>query len=260
MPYDIYEKVDGSLGIWFHHEGHWRVATRGSLDNDYIFYAQAFASHFKHIPTHWTVLTEICMPPAADGMPRAVKHEPGLVYLGAVNRLTHEDIDPRYENGGIHWHGRVTYRYSGSIDSYLKASQSIEGTEGWVVRFNNGLRVKIKTAWYLRLFRAISALTEKHIKELMTKAGLDDWLKDFPEELQPEARAIYDAIFTRFQERRGTIMRDFARLQAESMSLTRDYRENRKAFALAVMDHPERPYLFMLYEGRSIDAKLLLEC
>jgi hypothetical protein len=42
--------------------------------------------------------------------------------------------------------------------------------------------------------------------------------------------------------------------------MSRDYRENRKAFALAVKDHGEKSYLFALYDGNTIDAKLLAEC
>jgi hypothetical protein len=147
-----------------------------------------------------------------------------------------------------------------SIDELTHRAKHHQGTEGWVIRYRTGLRVKIKTTWYLHIFRAISALNEKHVKELMLKAGLDDWLKDFPEELQDEARSIYDGIQTRFTARREVIMRDFARIQAEAFSVTRDFKANRKAFALAVKDHAERGFLFSLYDGQNIDARLLEDC
>ena len=38
------------------------------------------------------------------------------------------------------------------------------------------------------------------------------------------------------------------------------FRENRKAFALAVKDHPEKPYMFMLLDGQNIDNRLLEDC
>lgn len=255
--YDVFEKVDGSLGIWYFWQGRWNVATRGSLENDYTKYADRFSSLLEEFPEHWTVMTEICMPAADDGMPRAVKHEPGLYFLGAVNRLTLQDYHPHVERErwpatSAKWEGTE------SIETFLQRAKSTEGTEGWVVRFHNGLRVKIKTTWYLHLFRAISALNEKHVKELMLKAGLDEWLKDFPEELQEEARAIYDGIQMRFVERRERIMKDFSMLNVVSMK--RSYAENRKAFALSVKDHPEKAYLFMLYDGKSIDARLLEDC
>jgi RNA ligase len=247
LPYDVYEKVDGSLGIWYFYKDAWRVATRGSLANEYTAYAQQFAPLLADVPTHWTVMTEICMPADLDGMPRAVKHEPGLVYLGAVNRLSHDDINPRDQRS---WPYRIAMRLNASIDDLLLRVKDTEGVEGWVIRFENGFRVKIKTAWYLQLFRAISNLTEKHVKELMTKAGLDEWLKDFPEELQDDAKVIYTNIYDRFVERRDRIMRDFAQYN----------HPDRKTFALSIKDHPEKGYLFTLYDQKSIDTRLIMEC
>lgn len=259
-PYDVFEKVDGSLGIWYFFEDRWRVATRGSLENDYTVYAEQFAPLLTDMPKHWTVMTEICMPADLDGMARAVKHESGIHILGAVNRLSFDDIDPRIARE--YWPGKLGAKWEGNepIDHFLNRAKHEEGTEGWVVRFQSGLRVKIKTTWYLHIFRAISDLTEKHIRELMIHAGLDEWLKDFPEELQEEAKSIYDGIQTRFVARREVIMRDFARINAEATSMLRDFRENRKAFALAVKDHPEKSFLFTLYDGQNIDRRLLEEC
>lgn len=251
-PYDVFEKVDGSLGIWYYYDGDWRVATRGSLENDYTVYAQKHADLLRKsfFPDTWTILTEICMPAAEDGMPRAVKHEPGIHLLGAVNRYDFTDLCPRIVREG--WAGPHGAKWEGteSIETFLKRAKEKEGTEGWVLRFESGLRMKIKTAWYLQLFRAISNLTEKHIKELMTKAGLDAWLKDFPEELQDDAKAIYTAIYERFVERRDRIMRDFALFN----------HPDRKTFALSIKDHPEKSYLFSLYDRKNIDTRLILEC
>jgi RNA ligase len=265
VSFEAYEKVDGSLGIWFFHEGEWRVATRGSFDNDYTAWAYQHRPDLTNFPMHWTVMTEICMPADLDGMPRAVKHEPGVYYLGAtdlysIQGLNNGDVCP---STTVHlWKGPIAGLLpdAASIDELTHKAKHHKGTEGWVIRYRTGLRVKVKTAWYLQIFRAISTLNEKHVKELMLKAGLDEWLKDFPEELQDEARAIYDGIQGRFVTRREAIMRDFARLQSESFSMSRDYRENRKAFALAVKDHGEKSYLFALYDGNTIDAKLLAEC
>ena len=38
-PFEVYEKMDGSLGIVFHYRGKWRVATRGSFHSDQADYA-----------------------------------------------------------------------------------------------------------------------------------------------------------------------------------------------------------------------------
>lgn len=258
VGFEAFEKIDGSLGIWFFHDGRWRVVTRGSFQNEYVEWAVANAPDLSTFPTHYTILSEICMPSDLDGMPRAVKHEPGIYYLGATDLHSMVDLNPG--TTAHMWRGPTAKIHeAASVDELTHRAKRREGMEGWVVRYHNGLRVKIKTSWYLHIFRAISALNEKHVKELMLKAGLDEWLKDFPEELQDEARAIYDGIQARFVTRRDVIIKDFARINAETTKM-RDHRENRKAFALAVRNHPEKSYLFQLYDGLKIDARLLEEC
>ena len=258
--FDAYQKVDGSLGIWFYHDGAWRVATRGSFDNDYTVWALKNAPDLRSFPTNWTIMTEICMPADLDGMPRAVKHEPGVYFLGATDLYSLKDLRP-CDAALTRWSGPTAKVHEvAGIDELTHRAKYEQGEEGWVVRYHTGLRVKIKTTWYLHLFRAISALNEKHVKELMAKQGLDAWLKDFPEELQAEAKSIYDGIQTRFITRRDAIMRDFGRINVETTSADQFPREHRKAFALAVKDHPEKPYMFMLLDGQNIDNRLLEDC
>lgn len=246
-PYIAFEKIDGSLGIWYHYEGQWRVATRGSLGNQFTDYARDYAHFLASFPRNWTVLTEICMPRELDGMVRAVNHHPGLYLLGAVNRIGGDDIDPTQIQAG--WRGLLAESWHKSIDQLLADAEGSTGAEGWVLRFANGLRVKIKTAWYMRLFRAISHLTEKHVKELAADGGIG-WLAEFPEEIRPEAEAIYAGILARYNERLGIITAAFEQFNCP----------DRKTFALSVKDHPERPYLFLLYDNREITKKLLLDC
>lgn len=248
--FDAYQKIDGSLGIWYFHDGAWQVATRGSFNNDYTAWALRNAPDLSRFPTHWTIMTEICMPSDLDGMPRAVKHDPGIYFLGATDLYALKDLRP-YDAARGRWTGPEAKMHEvAGIDELTHRAKYEQGEEGWVIRYHNGLRVKIKTTWYLHLFRAISALNEKHVKELMLKSGMDEWLKDFPEELQGEARSIYDGIQSRFVERRDSIMRDFAVAN----------HPDRKTFALSIKDHPEKGYLFMLYDAKNIDAKLLADC
>ena len=60
----VTEKVDGSLGILFHHKGKYRIATRGSFDSEQAYWAtEYFNSHpFPHVPDNLTILFEIIYP------------------------------------------------------------------------------------------------------------------------------------------------------------------------------------------------------
>jgi RNA ligase len=246
-PYQVFEKIDGSLGIWYHWQGVWRVATRGSLSNEFTEYARQYQWALEPFPTYLTVLTEISMPTDIDLLPRAARHEPGLYLLGAVDRETGGDIDPALVSEW--WSERFPRQEYKTIDELLAQAETLDGTEGWVVRFQSGLRLKIKTAWYLRLFRAFNDLTEKRIKELVMEAGIgnDKWLMDFPEELRGEAEAIYAVVLGRYWEAVRRIEAEFEKYN----------HPDRKTFALSIQDHPDKPFLFGLYNKHNIAPMVL---
>lgn len=245
-PYRVFEKIDGSLGIWYWHDGIWRVATRGSFQNEFTEYAQQFAHLLFPYPTDWTVLTEISMPSDLDILPRAARHEPGLYLLGAVDRNTGQDISQTLIP---YWSGYLPAIETRSIDELLAQVESHTGTEGWVVRYESGMRVKIKTAWYLRLFRAFNDLTEKRVKELALEAGIgnNQWLADFPEELRPEAETIYATVLSRYWQLAARVESEFQIYNTP----------DRKTFAISIKDHPDKAFLFHLYDKHDIRAKLL---
>ncbi len=56
----------------------------------------------------------------------------------------------------------------------LEAAKTREGVEGWVVQFENGDMVKVKTDWYLKRHRAMTFLRERDIVELVLDEGIDD--------------------------------------------------------------------------------------
>ena len=56
----------------------------------------------------------------------------------------------------------------------LELAKTIEGIEGWVVQFEGGEMVKLKTDWYLKRHRAMTFLRERDIADLVVDEGLDD--------------------------------------------------------------------------------------
>lgn len=64
LPYEVLEKVDGSLGIIFNHNGYWDVATRGSFYSDQAIKAYELLNNYDLtlIPKEYTLLVEIVYP------------------------------------------------------------------------------------------------------------------------------------------------------------------------------------------------------
>jgi RNA ligase len=56
----------------------------------------------------------------------------------------------------------------------LELAKTVEGIEGWVIQFANDEMVKLKTAWYMNLHRAMVFVRERDIAKLVLDETLDD--------------------------------------------------------------------------------------
>jgi len=243
LPYQIWEKIDGSLGIIWHDGERWRCNTRGSFDSPYtstgLFYWEQSGATAN--PNH-TIMVEICVD--GDEMPRAAYKPEGIYLLAVRDRTTGVDIDLSEIDLPIDCASQLNV----SIDDILDSKRTSEGIEGWVVRFNNGFRVKVKTAWYLRVFRAIQGLTPKNIREMMVEGN--DWVSDLPDDLQPEGVSIRDRIAEQFTSELKDVYDAYSKVAGIS---------TRKDFAITVTrDYPRiSSWLFKLKDNRFDEKEFL---
>jgi len=56
----------------------------------------------------------------------------------------------------------------------IELAKTLEGIEGWVIQFEDGNMVKLKTAWYINLHHAIVFVRERDIVRLILDETLDD--------------------------------------------------------------------------------------
>lgn len=162
LPYEAFEKMDGTLGIWFNYDNKWHCATRGSFTTIYSEEAHRYRTMFEPMKTWQTILTEVVIDPAKDGLRRVVLHDPGLYLLGATCLRSMADLDIKtlYSD----WKGFLPKIESSELLELQSRQSEDIGTEGWIIRFSNGLRVKVKTKWYLKLFRMFSNV-DNHVNE-----------------------------------------------------------------------------------------------
>jgi RNA ligase len=183
-PFEVFEKMDGSLIIIFFHNGKWRCATKGSFKSDQAQWAQQVLAYSDicSLEPGTTYLAEAIYPEN-----RIVVHYSmaGLVLLGAYTawgtELDYKEL--QYFSEALNWN--IVERHShSSLDELLKIAKALPPTrEGFVIRFNSGLRIKIKGDEYCRIHRLISRLSPLAMWEAM-KAGdnLELVRKELPEE------------------------------------------------------------------------------
>ena len=237
--YQVFQKIDGSLGIFWHDGTRWRCNARGSFDSGYTSVGLYYWEKGGYPNPSLTYMAEICVD--NDEMPRAAYKKEGIYFIAARNRRAGVDLDPIQVFGG-------DLATSGTIEELLDRRDVIEGTEGWVIRFKGGLRVKIKTTWYLRIFRAIQSLTPKNIREMMMEGN--DFLAQLPDDVCPDAVTIQDKIAARLQSKLIRIYDSYSKVAGIP---------SRKDFAVATLrDYPDiASFLFALRDDRFIEKDVL---
>lgn len=179
--WEVTKKVDGSLGIIFAYNSEIVVATRGSFTSDQAIRGrEIFEDYSAEVKPGWSYLVEIIYPAN-----RIVCHygEEKLVLLGAYDENFRE---VSYSNLPDWPH---VVDYYGMADYEELQKQNIPNEEGYVIRWSNGDRAKVKFEEYCRLHRLMTGTSTKSVYECL-RAGhdLSEVLRDTPDEFYDKIR------------------------------------------------------------------------
>lgn len=250
---EITEKLDGSMIVVWFADGAWHTSTRGSFTSEQAQAALAWlnarnAFARMNIAQGLTLLCEWCAP---DNRVVLRYDQADLILIGAREI---DGLDYRYtalERIARDFGLRVT---PSTADTLATLNRGAAGMEGWVARWPDGFRVKIKTEEYLRLHRLVSSFSPSRVRDVLL--GIDgDWasyLMQLPEEFRAEAERMAAVIDEAARARIIALLETFTRLRPLA-------RDSRKAYAMAVLREPadDRPYLFSLIDGKPIEQKVL---
>jgi RNA ligase len=201
-PYDVYEKMDGWLGVLYRHEGRFKVASRGSFHSGGAAWATEFLGRFdlSCLPDAATLCFEIIHPHHQIILSY---DEPTLVILAAFDRLTGDEYARPVV---VEWARQiglpvVPMHAALTMEDLLRHQKERERFEGFVIRFADGRRAKVKTEWYLRLARLMADLSPIAVWEAMAGGKVrTEYMHGVAEELRPTAekyRAILEGQYAR---------------------------------------------------------------
>lgn len=196
------DKRDGHLGINYHYGWNWKITTRGDFESPSSRLGEEILRR-DHLRTQWrsavdpdiTVLTEIIDPTTKVHVDYAGTS--GLVLIGAYNRKSLQDYT--YSDlvvlAGL-LKIPVTEAYEGTdLDALvaLMDDLTIRGREGFVVRFAQGLRMKIKFATYINLM-VEAKLSPKYLMQRVLSRNLDKMIKNLDSEIIAKAHEMLGRI------------------------------------------------------------------
>lgn len=183
--FKVYEKMDGSLGILYFYDDKPYIASRGSFGSEQAIKATELLHtlYSKSIPLlnkEYTYLFEIIYP--ANRIVVNYGDEESLVLLGVINTSTGEDLPNEDFN---HLGFPIIQQYQNITELQNLERFSENNKEGFVIRFNSGLRIKFKFEEYVKLHAIVTQITAKRIWERLkeNKPFDEELLKLIPDEL-----------------------------------------------------------------------------
>lgn len=170
---DAVEKIDGTLGIGYKTDK-WRISTRGSFESEQSVWATDFLHQeypqISRLPSFLTPLFEIVYPKNYYVSDLVVDYGDieELYLIGLRNCLTHDDyffseVKRLAEEFGF---GLPCVHQFEDVDEVLASKKILsDNEEGWVLRFSDGSRYKVKGDEYLERHRLVSSFSPRRIFE-----------------------------------------------------------------------------------------------
>jgi T4 RnlA family RNA ligase len=178
--FEVYEKMDGSLGISYVMDGKIQIATRGSFISDQSVKANEllksrYYDSVAKMKMGVTYLFEIIYP--ENRIVVDYGDEKKLVLLAMIDIET--GLDLPLEDIGF----PLVKGYDGVNDINALKLLEEENKEGFVIKYPDGYRLKVKFEEYVRLHKIITQVSSISIWEyLKTNQSMDEILEQVPDE------------------------------------------------------------------------------
>ena len=242
--FEVFEKMDGSLGICFYYEGEWHIATRGSFSSEQAIKGRELLNKYNYknglIPGY-TYLFEIIYP--ENRIVVNYGDYEGLVGLGAFDNETGKEVSiDEMINEGFD----VVKKYDG-INDFTKLKSIISNdAEGYVIRFKSGMRMKIKGDEYVRLHRILTNFSTTDIWELLkNKGNLNEFLERVPDEFDTWVKETVKDLVVRYENIEKEYKWIFEHIQLVENS------NERKVFAEHALRYKHSSILFSMLNGKN---------
>ena len=224
--------------------GEWILATRGSFTSPQAIKGKEILG--RHDISAWrkdnTYLFEIIYP--ENRIVVDYKGEEKLVVLGAIHTETGNEVPDSslffLQESGFEL--VMTYKTWGETCDFLKEEIS-KDREGYVIRFKNGFRMKIKGDEYKRLHKIITNISNRDIWEyLKDNKPMDEILDKVPDEFYNWVRETARDLTVRFEN----INKDYCEIYENLKSRNLD----RKEFAIRAKHYRHSNILFNMLDGK----------
>lgn len=245
--FEVFEKMDGSLGICFFYEGEWYMATRGSFTSEQSIKGRELLNKYDidKLTSGYTYLFEIIYPENRICVDYGTDEK--LVLLGIIDcsmdGIEVDIYDPYYTKSFD-----VVKKYDG-VNDYTKLKGMVsDNAEGYVIRFRNGVRMKIKGDEYVRLHRILTQFSNIDIWEYL-KDGEDisKLLDRVPDEFDNWVRETVRDLIVRYEN----IEKEYKLIFEDILKVKNS--SERRVFAECASRYKHSSILYKLLDGKEYE-------
>lgn len=256
-PFDVFEKLDGSLGILFNYQGEWVIATRGSFTSDQAKKGWELLQKYdyKRLIEDKTYLFEIIY--NENRIVVDYDYE-DLILLAVIDN--NDGYEYKIFDEKIHLEGirlvnmyrnlgfKFVRKYDGIKDYSTLKEMIKDDEEGFVIRFQNGFRMKIKGKEYCRLHKILTNVSNRDIWEnLKNGESLDQIIEKVPDEFYnwvKETKNKFESDFNLIKKEYEWIFKIIMRSENSN---------ERKVFARHAINYRYSSILFSMYDNKQYD-------
>lgn len=233
-PFEVFEKLDGSLGILYRVDGEPRIASRRSfVGNQAIRATEILHRKYANVPLDdsMTYLFEIIYPENRVIVDYGDTED--LILLAVIETAT--GIEQPLRDIGF----PLVKTYDGISQFDELMAMEAPNREGFVVRFESGQRVKLKFEEYKRLHKILTGVSTQHIWEALRAAdSVASLVERVPDEFHDWVR-----------ETENTLRAAFAKIEFEVRSEMR-FSGSRKELAAHFQQCQHPRVMFAMLDGR----------
>ena len=245
--YVVFEKLDGSLIVMFWYEGQWRVTSRGSFTSVQASTAEGMIRDMYdvgHLDKSLSYVFEVIYSQNRIVIDYGARRE--LVFLAAFDTCGCEHW-PEAEITAAGF--RMVKRFDFSDGYRTLQALNWDNAEGFVVRFSNGERVKLKFSTYCNLHKMLSGLDAVTVWEWFRLGkDLPDIVnsENIPDELHGWLEMTYESICRSYNAHKQTVEEAAASLHSLP----------RKVCAAKLRDNKYAGLVFAVLDDKPIHDKL----